>query len=125
MLAKHGYDTQVIVLKSAPDIPKLLAEQTKPFTRMFADVILRSSRPVLGDLATFQGMSGRSFGGRNRVFQHGRLAGTQAGWKPRVTVCRGIVADPKIDSAMSGQHYRIPRDDRIVNPAGRRAQSHS
>src|SRR5436305_8718782 len=61
------------------------------------------------------------FGDFNRVTEHLGLTTTQT-WEMRVAGCFRIVANPKIDAAVSGEEHRVVRDKAIIQPAWRRAQ---
>jgi len=49
----------------------------------------------------------------------------QAGRKARIPGGERIVADPKIDAAVRGKEDGVARDEIVMNPAGRRANSNA
>ena len=92
---------------------------------MLPDVIFRVSRPIGRDFRAFQRATRRRFGLGDRILQHRLLAGPEAWWETRVTICLGIISYPKVDATMGRKKHRIACDKVIVKPARRCADCHS
>src|SRR5207237_5511127 len=70
-----------------------------------------------------QRSTSRFLGGCDRILQHRFLARMQAGGKARIAGGDRIVADPKVDAAVRGKKNGVVRDEVVMNPARRCANS--
>src|ERR1051325_7911559 len=81
--------------------------------------------PIGGNLTAFEWTAGGCFSMRNGVLQHRALSRPLSGRNARITICLRVIANPKVDSAVSGQQNRIARDEIIVDPTRGRADNDS